>query len=243
MIWNDCGVLVLNTLLCWGLISEHNRKHLVKVEQLLSTAQQMSNNQRHFYWLTMVVNVWRYMNGCVLVALKWSPYRKAVCNFWVLIARINPPGLFTALKDVLEMWCWFHRASGAKHRREVSQTGAALSFKRNPQTYHFLIWPMRGYYHWCLLDSHFNCWLQLVYSLHRSNTQAHSSAGSSARLHGCWLNATNQKQKGECMRFFFYWLKPIQQHLMTNIVRALWLCQNYSRFFASWASDATNHSF
>lgn len=23
---------------------------------------------------------------------------------------------------------------------------------------------IRGYYHWCLLDSHFNCWLQQIYS-------------------------------------------------------------------------------
>lgn len=35
--WDHCGVLVPNTLLSWGLISEHNWKHLPKVEPILST--------------------------------------------------------------------------------------------------------------------------------------------------------------------------------------------------------------
>lgn len=136
----------------------------------------MSNQQRHFYWLSRAVNIWFCMNGCVLVALKCSPCSNAECNFWFLITRINPQGSLQPLKVFWKCGADFieHLAQstdGKSHR--LGQHTFIKKNKINKLKDHFLIWPMmcRHYHCW----ASFNCRLQMIYSLHQSNTHAQFS--------------------------------------------------------------------
>lgn len=77
---------------------------------------------------------------------------------------------------------------------------------------------IRGYYHWCLLDSHFNCWLQQIYSRKFITTS--------------WLlpKCHKPKAKGRMHTFF----------LLTETYAASLDDRHCLRVFACGASDATS---
>lgn len=67
------------------------------------------------------------MNGCVLVALKWSVYSKAVCNVWVLTGRITPQG---SLQPLRMFWkCGADFTEHLVQMGSLTGRGCTLSFQ------------------------------------------------------------------------------------------------------------------